>query len=86
MAGILPRDWLYLMIAGAECLAVDRVFWRTAAGARAGGDPLSETGRPEAEGLSPRPVGPLEPLVHGGRGLPLLLYHPAADGRQEVNA
>ena len=72
---------IYLIIAGAECLAVDRVFWRIG-GTRADGDPLSEAGCPEAEGIPPRPVGPWSLLIHGGRGLPVLLHHPGADGRQ----
>ena len=73
---------LYLMIAGAECLAVDRVILANAAGARTDDEHFSETGASEAEGFSARPVGPVEPLIHRGRGLPVLLYHSGADGRK----
>ena len=76
---------VYLMIAGAECLAVDRVFWRMAPEPPPTLMSLDETGRPEVEGLSPRSLGSLESLVHGGRGLPLLLHHPEADGRRQVS-
>ncbi len=75
---------VYLMIAGAECLAVDRVIWRGPR-ARSGDDAFSETGAPETEGFPPRPVGPLEPPLHGGRGLPVLVHHPEADGWRQVS-
>ena len=73
---------VYLMIAGAECLAVDRVYLAHGAGARAGGHPFPETGCPESEGFPPGPLGPMEPLVYRGRGLPVLVHHPEADGQQ----
>ena len=68
---------VYLMIAGAECLAVDRVFWRRRRSPRRRSIPFRSR-PPRSRRISPRPLGPLEPLVHGGRGLPLLLYHPAS--------
>ena len=74
---------VYLMIAGAECLAVDRVYLANDAGTRADGRSPFRNRLPRSRRISPPPLGPLEPLVHGGRGLPVLLHHPEADGRQK---
>ena len=56
----------YLMIAGAECLAVDRVFWRTTPEpAPATMIPFAEAGCPEAEGFPPAPWVPWSLLSTG---------------------
>ena len=81
VAGVLSGNWRLsndcwrgVPSGGPCCLAND-------AGSRADNALLYKT-CPEAKGFSTRSMGSLEPLIHRGCGLPLLLYHPEADGRQ----
>ena len=56
---------LYLMIAGAECLAVDRVFWRTTAQAVPAAIPFQKPAAQKPADFPPAPWVPWSLLSTG---------------------